>query len=603
MKITGLLKRGPWIVAGVILLFGAGALATTQDAKAPASTEVSKTSGESELLVIAQKTDQAQAPGEQKQSPQAEKKEEKKAGEQELAPYLPPAVPEAKEPTPEEKERKLLEQEIFNQVVTLDFKDADLQNVIRVIAAKTGLNIIMAKGQVKGTVTLHLENVKLGAALDSILKTHDLAFILEPSNIVRIVPRKQVRAEVVEVKTIHRSINWVEALELEKTLSPFKSPYGKIKADPVSNSLIIIDTPDRIAEMEKLIVLLDVPEKQVMIEARMVDMTQEASRRLGIQWGVFRKDTDWISPGTTSLITGQPRQEVLRSEPVIGYRPVYDNTGNQVMVPDPNSPGSLTGLQEPYVTGWDQITHDITADQLSTILGEWAGRGSLLQLGQVLHIFGKDYNLELALDALETAKLVTVLANPKVITLNNVEANIEIKSKIPYLEAVQGPSGQFITNEVEFEETGQKIKVTPNITNNGYVRMKVEPEQRILRGYAINGVPLIDERKAVTNVIVQDESTAVIGGLRQHNRSKDTDSIPWLGQIPVLGWLFKGRIYGDDKLELVMFVTPHILKEPQLTEKEQNYYDKIDSSWKLPDYFFDETLKKEIKDEEKPGTE
>jgi type II secretory pathway component GspD/PulD (secretin) len=110
-------------------------------------------------------------------------------------------------------------------------------------------------------------------------------------------------------------------------------------------------------------------------------------------------------------------------------------------------------------------------------------------------------------------------------------------------------------------------------------------------------VPVIDERKADTNVIVKDESTVVIGGLRQHDSSKTSDAIPWVSRIPVFGWLFKSRIYADDKLELVMFVTPHILKEPKLTEKEQNYYDKIDASWKLPDYFFDEVPTKEIEDE------
>jgi type II secretory pathway component GspD/PulD (secretin) len=287
----------------------------------------------------------------------------------------------------------------------------------------------------------------------------------------------------------------------------------------------------------------------------------------------------------------------LRSEPTISYRPVYDSTGNPVMVPDPNNPGGLIGLQEAFVSGWNEVTRDIKTDDLSVLLGKWTGTGALMNLGEVIHIFGSDYNLEMALDALETENLVTVLANPKVITVNNVPANIEIKSKIPYLNAVQGPSGNFITNEAEFEEAWVRVQVTPNITNNGYVRMKVQPEQKIFRGRYL-GVPIMDERKAETNVIVADESTVVIGGLRQHDRSKDTEAIPWLSRIPIFGWAFKGRSYSDSKTELVLFVTPHILKEPKLSEKEQNYYDKIDASWKLPDYFFDEVPRKEIQVEQ-----
>lgn len=192
---------------------------------------------------------------------------------------------------------------------------------------------------------------------------------------------------------------------------------------------------------------------------------------------------------------------------------------------------------------------------------------------------------------MENRNEIVVLANPKVITLNNVPATIDITENLPYTEGVISDQGQFVTEEVEFEETGIKMTVTPNITNNGYVRMTIEPEQRILRRYVATRygvVPQIDTRKSLTNVIVKDEDTVVVGGLRKMQRSNDVTGVPWFHRIPLFGWLFKDTANTAEKLELIIFVTPHIIKEPMLTAEEQFRYEQIDYDWELPDYFYDE---------------
>ncbi len=457
----------------------------------------------------------------------------------EFKPYVPPTGV-AEEITAETAEAELLKQAIFAQTVTLSFKDADLQNVLRIISRKTGLNIIMSQKDVKGTVTVHLEDVPLGAALDSILKTNGLSFVLEPGNIVRVVPRKEVRKKEIELKTVHRPVNWVQARRVKETLEPFITEDGQIQSDDGTNALIITDTPPNVAILEDLVSKLDIPEKQVMIEARMVDMSEGAQKALGISWGLLK----------------------FEPEPA-----GWDDT--------PINP--FTGLPGPQST--------------AAFFDPSFARPGQLNIGKLAHLFGETWSLDLTLSAMENRNEIVVLANPKVITLNNVPATIEIVENLPYTEAVKSDQGEFITEEVEFEETGIKMTVTPNITNNGYVRMTIEPEQRILRRWVptqYSMVPQIDSRKSVTNVIVKDEDTVVVGGLKKMQRSNDTTGAPWFHRIPLFGWLFKDTLNTADKLELIMFVTPHIIKEPMLTAEEQYRYEQIDYDWELPDYFYDD---------------
>jgi type IV pilus assembly protein PilQ len=452
----------------------------------------------------------------------------------EAQPYVPPKG-RAEEVSPETAQERLLRQEVFQQTVTLSFKDANLQNVLRIISQKTGLNIIMSEKDVKGTVTVHLEDVPLGAALDSILKTNELSFVIEPGNIVRVVPRKEVRKKEIELKTVHRTINWVQAKRIKETLEPFLTEDGQIQACEDSNALIITDTPPNVAILEDLVAKLDIPEKQVMIEARLIDMSEGARRELGINWGLLKYEPE--RPGWTD--------------------------------------------QEQFT----QVTFD------PSLL-----RPGQLTISKLPHFFGETWALDMTLSAMENRNEIVVLANPKVITLNNVPATIDIVENLPYTEGVLSQGGQFVTEEVKFEETGIKMTVTPNITNNGFVRMMISPEQKILRRYVATrygSVPQIDSRKSLTNVIVKDEETVVMGGLRKLQRSNDTTGVPWFHRIPLFGWLFKDNTTTADKLELVMFVTPHIIKEPVLAAEEQYRYDEIDYDWQLPDYFYDDvTVKK-----------
>lgn len=448
--------------------------------------------------------------------------------QEETKAYVPPPAGDKKlEMTVEggEGTKKIvsLQSEILNQLVTLDFKNADLQNVIRLIAAKTGLNVIMSQKDVKGVVTLHLENVPLRDALENILRVNSLSYVVEPGGLVRIVPRSEITTSKIEFETKAIKISWVKAIELKKSIEPFvKSEGGSVTPDEKSNKIIISAPPPIITKAEKLIEELDVPEKQVLIEARMVDMTDDISRQLGIRWGVSNLDP----------VTGLP---VGQSGSVDLYDPLVATGG---------------------FFSWENVED---------------GRSIFLQL-----------------QALEERNQAETLAAPRIVTMNHIGATIELVRKIPYISS-STTEGGVTYNVYEFRDIGSKITITPEITNNGYVKMKINQKHTILIGTPDGKTPPVtDERSANNEVLVKDEDVLVIGGLRQLARVYQTSGVPWLNKAPVLGWLFRDSTPVQKKVELILFVKPSIVKTPSITTKQDIQYNLLDTNWNLPDYFFDD---------------
>ncbi|MFH0792665.1 MAG: secretin and TonB N-terminal domain-containing protein [bacterium] len=456
---------------------------------------------------------------------------------------------------------------IFDQRVDLTFKDQDIQNVLRLIASRTGLNILMSPKQVSGTVTLQLRNVRLGTALDSILKVNDLAYVREADGIIRIVPLSEVQTSKIELKTEIIELNWVPATGLKRSIEPFLTKNGKIEADEFSNSLIVVDSPPNLETIRLLIKKIDVPEKQVMIEARLVEVNSAVTKSFNINWSVLRSDQQGASPLTGVLNTFIPGIPATPDtiNPITGE--IIEGTAATA-----DSFGALSGPVEGFLSGSQQGQSDGGQFAFGTTVG--------------------GYQLGVALAALENNNMVEILQAPKVITLNNIKATMEIIQKIPYSNS-NIVAGSAQTETWVFEESGVNIGVTPNVTPNGYVRMLLEVAQKINRGPVIarnpRSAPQIDERKANTNVIVKDEETVVIGGLRDLQSREVISGVPYFHRIPVLGWLFKSKLNQTQKTDLILFVTPQVIKDPVLTDTDLARYNKIDRKWQLPDYFFDDT--------------
>ena len=446
-----------------------------------------------------------------------------------------------------------LTEEIFQKRISLTFKEADLQNAIRILARHADLNIVLDPRTAQGVLTVELNNVPVGAALASILRTNNLELIREAGGIYRVVPRAEVvRDPQVEEITVHIPLNWVPAPGVQAMLQGVID--GDIAADPIGNAVIITDTPLKIEEVANVIRRIDRPEKQVMLEARLVEMNTRLSRQIGISWDMARLDRDI-------------------SNEALGPASIGEDTG--LPIPFGTNPFSFDQRVNP-TGGFDSLGVSLPANIVDGL--RWA-------YGTDVKILGQWFQLSSLLELAEDINLAKVLVAPRVVTLNNQAASIQVLRRVPYLTTVIGAGGaQTIT--YSYEDIGVILSITPNITNNDYVRMKILPRQMILISQEGFARPTVDERQSETNVIVKDEETAIIAGLRQQDFALGKNAVPWVHDVPVLGWLFKGQNNRDDKTDLLAFVTPHIIKEAQLiTEEERRRYDEIDINWNISDLF------------------
>ncbi|MBN1518426.1 secretin and TonB N-terminal domain-containing protein [Candidatus Sumerlaeota bacterium] len=466
-----------------------------------------------------------------------------------------------------------LDQETIQKLqkrVNLNFKDEDLQNVVRIIAEDTGLNIVLSAKDVKGKITLKLNDVPVGTALEAILRTHNLSMIRERGGIVRVLPLSKVIGDSqVELRVIEIPINWVQASRVAAALQPFLTTEGQVQAYQETNLLIIQDTQVKIDELREIVSKMDRPEKQVQIEARLVEMSVSASRSQGIRWDLITRDDDSL-----------PLSKIVQ-----GYEDTDEDGDFWNYLARPSGTiqeGSARTLGEDYLFEVDSLEVYLPGSQTPAAL--WS-------ITKDMHILGQDFDITAAIDLLEDRNMAKTLANPKVTTLNNVPARVNMVRRIPYLEVAQSSGGQ--NNQTyEYEDVGVELIVTPRVTEmiegEHYVQMNIRPVQNIFISQEGTNRPTVDLRESETNVIVKDEETAMILGLRQQQFSETRTAVPWFNRAPVIGWFFKSKSYNNDKNDLVAFVTPHVIKNPELSDELKMRYDEIDENWDLPDYFFDD---------------
>lgn len=481
-----------------------------------------------------------------------------------------------------EERMDIFDRPVFNQIVTLKAKDAQFQNILRLIAEKTELNILLDPDEIDGNklITFNLRNVPLGYALDNILKTHKLAYIIEPGDILRIVPESRVGREEIETVTEIIELNWRDAKDIQKTFNAFVTNNGKMVANDEAQSVIITDVPPNVIKIRSLITQIDRPERQVVIEARLLDIQSNAGKNLGVNWEGNRINKDF----TDDISDGDFTQ--------VGVPIVTSSTSSTGVVTTTTTP-TVVGLLDENLAD-PTFLADTGEDFLSAVTegASFINGGGFLQFSDMVGIFGDTYNIDMQITAAEQRGFVEVLANPRVTTLNNVRATIDIVQRIPYRQGDIGSGGTTVIR-ISFEDAGVKIDVLPIITPDGHVRMEVKLNQEIFRGRVGNdplglAPPLMDERTTFSTVIVLDGHTVVLGGLRGLERNESLDGIPWLHRIPLFGWLFKVKNYEQNKTELVLMVTPHIVEEALLNDVEKEMYDRIDVNWHLPDWFFDD---------------
>jgi type IV pilus assembly protein PilQ len=419
----------------------------------------------------------------------------------------PPEEPIVAEPAPPEE---VVEEQVYTgEKVSLVFDDADIRKIFQLIGEVSELNIIVSD-EVKGTITLRLIDVPWDQALNLILDTKGLGMLRE-GNVARILPKEKIRemrqADLVAVKTerelepLVTEVVSVSYTDLKNVSAPGKellTDRGKITEDSRNKQLIVTDVPSVIEQVKELVAILDTPEKQVMIEARIVEANSNFSHDLGVNWNVSYTDNTgtgnfWDNPQTT-----------------------VSGGGSFLLTPGIGTKGLNTGLT------FGRLLTDHTI-------------------------------LDLRLSAAETAGRSKVISKPRVTVLNGEKATISQGTQIPYLSVSESGT------ETEFEDATLSLEVTPVINPDDTIILEIKASNNTPTTVAGATQPGIDTKEAETKVLVQDSETTVIGGIFVENESYGETGIPLLMKIPLLGHLFKSTTKSDDRRELLIFITPRIL--------------------------------------------
>lgn len=431
-----------------------------------------------------------------------------------------------------------LSPEVKKKTITLDFQDAEIGPILRLLGDVSGYNMVVHP-KVAGRITMKLKDAPWDQALDIILKTFNLEKIIE-GNVIRVVTADAYQAEkkalvdsrdivgrAEEVTTKVFVVNNANLDKLKDAVDKGKilSPRGSISADPRTRSLIVKDIPIALDEVRKLVDYLDKPTPQVLIDARMVEVSTNFSRELGIEWGAA-----WFGDAKGFALGSQSATNTLGGWKIEGTPP------NQTI--GPGSLASSGGL----VPDWKAVS-----------LPTGGSPTGAVTVGLIRSYMA----LEARISALEATGKGKTVSNPKIMTVDNEQAVIKHGAQIPVTTRTQ--DGTFST---QYKDANLKLTVTPQISPDGTVYMKIEvtkDEPDFSRTDNL-GNPTINSRQATTQLYVKDGETVVIGGIMKTKESDNEKAVPGLSKIPLLGLLFKNNAVASESEELLIFITPRIMK-------------------------------------------
>ncbi|MBI2992778.1 MAG: type IV pilus secretin PilQ [Gammaproteobacteria bacterium] len=418
--------------------------------------------------------------------------------------------------------------------LSLNFQDIEVRAVLQLIADFTGLNLV-ASDSVTGHVTLRLKNVPWDQALDIILKARGLG-MRQAGNVMMVAPQGEIAAreklelesqkqveELAPLRTEFVQINYAKASDLANLIrteqNNLLSERGNVSIDERTNTLIIQDVSASLEAIRDMVAKLDIPVRQVLIESRIVNADESFTKDLGVRFGVGKRSGDFFD-GT------EPVTDVV----------VGGNLGGGVVTPDAGPTGFDVG-------GTEGLMVNLPVPGATSTFGLLVGK-----IGTFL--------LQLELSALLSEGRGEEIASPKVITANQREATIESGIEIPYQQATSSGA-----TSVSFKKAVLALRVTPQITPDNRVLLDLQVNQDTRGAPDVLGVPPINTRTVSTQVLVDDGETVVLGGIYNQTDRNSLDKTPFFGDLPVLGWLFKKNRVERSRTELLIFVTPKILKE------------------------------------------
>jgi type IV pilus assembly protein PilQ len=413
--------------------------------------------------------------------------------------------------------------------IALDVQGADIKAVFRILAEQGNVNIVSGD-DVKGTITINLKNVTWDQALDTVLAIKGLGKTVE-GNVVTVVPGDKIETKPLVTRLVN--IDYTDAAKLTKNLMDLlprdkaDKTKGSVKVDEHSNSLIIQATREDMAKLLPLIEKIDRPTPQILIKANIVETSKTVARDLGIQWGgMWGGEAGnrrlYITPGGAAGSAVPPGSAFSG-----GYAPASGSMGIS---------GQGFGVNFPA----------------TTMTGTASGA-----LGLMFGTIGGNI-LEMQLNALQKDGKLKILSSPSITTMDNQKAFTENGEKVPYVTTDN--SGGTTTKSVKFENAVLRLEITPHVIDGQNLKMKILVQKdEVDPTRAVDGNPYIIKKQTETTLIVQNNETIVISGLTKKRNMDNANGIPWLKEIPVLGWLFKGETTSEAMEEVLIFITPNIL--------------------------------------------
>ena len=461
------------------------------------------------------------------------------------------------------------EREYEGERITLNFQDIPVRSVLSLIADISDLNIVVSDS-VSGSLTLRLTNVPWDQALDIVLETRNLA-MRESGNVRWVAPTGEIAAREQQIlraraeretleplRTVMIPVSYADAGALAELIrssnaagdggAGLLSERGSVTIDQRTNTLLVTDTSSQIDRVQNLVAELDRPVRQVLIESRIVIARSDFNHELGVRFGVSGAENagnQLITVGGTAEANDRMANAGLARRQLLGQRP-----GRPVFVSDAdlNDDGTVD-------VGTEGIAIPTLDDRLNVNLPVAEAAGSL-----GISFLTSNFLLDLELSALEAQGEGEVISTPRVITANQNEAFIQQGVEIPFEEDTSSGA----TN-IEFKEAVLELRVTPLITPDNRVQLNLGIKQdsvgEIFQTGRGGSVPSIDTRELGTSVLVDNAQTVVLGGIFQEERNFNSTKVPMLGDLPVLGTLFRRRATNDEKRELLIFITPNILDD------------------------------------------
>lgn len=423
--------------------------------------------------------------------------------------------------------------------VWLDFKEADIRDVLRVFARKAQINIVPSQ-KVQGTVTVKLTDVPWEKALQLILSQNNFVLQKDEDGIYKVFTQDEIGAVPLETKVY--TLSYIKASDAKKIITPLLTQdRGKIEADETGNKIIVSDVPGKLADIEAVILKLDSRIRQVSIEVRVFERTGGIEKNIGIKWDALKN----YKVSATSLKDNFKKTETKNQK----YTDWKRTDSTQTLTP---------------------VRGDLESEQKTTsIFGdiELAEPNRLLQTETIRTAILSMDDFSLTLSAYLSDSNTQLISNPKIATVDNRTAEIKVVRQIPIPQySYNDQTGSYEISSFEFKEVGIKMNVTPQINQDEYITLEIKPSvttQYDDKTFVISGgsidIPIIDERSAETKVIVRSGETLVIGGLVASDETKIVKKVPLLGDIPIVQVLFRHKSTVTAKKDLIFFITPTLV--------------------------------------------